>query len=517
VLGGPQSPIAKLTNHSAVITEFVIKSATHHHVVTKGEMTNHQVDAPSAFSTSSLQQSAYSELQQSPINTMKSAQELYEAGLITYMRTESTTINDEFMATIATFIGKRWCDRLVKIGPPQLVAAAHEAIRPTNIEISCAVDPISNAAIKLYKLIWSRTIESCMIPGQYTKQKYSIIAPEIGYFQGCGWDNIDPSTLYNAVYNHSRETTIERGWRIVRGMIDVAGEDGVMAKYMVLDGSVMTGKPIKCMNIKCKEVGQLERGGSSRPSEARLVGMMEKIGIGRPSTYATLIDTIKSRKYISIENIKGIEMECSETEWNGSAIETGIGVTKTCMTMVGNESKRCIPTPLGSAVIDFTNVWYTALFNYGYTAEMEMRLDDISNGKCTKLQICSEMDELLTTLEGGVQQSDGVANPPLPPCVGGSPQTPTVINSTPNWQMGSGGTPAQGVGGVLHPPLGRYHNEDLFVYKGKYGYYAKWGEKTSSLKRMNIPLGKMTFDGVVQWIESGNGVPKKKKWIKKPK
>jgi len=271
------------------------------------------------FITSTLQQTASSRLGLSPSQTMRIAQQLYEAGSITYMRTDSTTLSSQAQNQIAKTIEKNFSKDLYRFRKysrkSKNAQEAHEAIRPTDCTNQNAGDTPDQK--KLYRLIWQRTVSSQMVDAKVlrTRISASIISKNIPDF----------------VINGSR--TLFDGWLLVDSA--AKSEDVQLPKISV-------GDLLKFISIDSieKETQPL-----SRYSEAGLVKELEKRGIGRPSTYATIIKTIQDRGYVEKIN------------------------------------KTLHPTDTGDVVSSFLEKEFEKYISDSFTAEMENNLDSIAEGK----------------------------------------------------------------------------------------------------------------------------------------
>lgn len=271
------------------------------------------------FITSTLQQAASSRLGFAPSRTMGIAQKLYEAGLITYMRTDSTTLSDiaqqQILAEIERKFGKEYVSPRVYKTKSKNAQEAHEAIRPTHIETATAGG--NDEQKRLYQLVWQRTIASQMSDARIFRTK--IIA------------NIEKKGIPDFSVNGSR--VLFPGWIAA----DPAGrEDDVLLP------AVTVGEPLALHDLS-SEAKQTEPPG--RYSEAGLVKELEKRGIGRPSTYASTIKTILERGYVL------------------------------------KDGKALVPTDTGDVVSTFLEKYFSEYISDTFTAEMEDELDDIAQGK----------------------------------------------------------------------------------------------------------------------------------------
>src|SRR3990167_522019 len=291
--------------------------------------------APRApFITSTLQQTASSRLGLAPSRTMYFAQRLYEAGHITYMRTDSTNLGIAARKDIEELIKKKYGDNYFEshifTKKSKNAQEAHEAIRPThmNIEMAGATD----GEKKLYTLIWQRTISSQMKSAEVMRTK--VVANIAASAQGSG------VPMPDFWLNGSR--IIFYGW--LKGDPPSASEDVILPK-------LSAGDPLKLLNMDAEEK---ETQPPARYSEAGLIKELEKRGIGRPSTYASIIKTLEDRGYVE----KRVKALC--------------------------------PTDTGEVVSSFLEKHFPTYISDSFTAEMEDELDDIANGARTYKKTLSD-------------------------------------------------------------------------------------------------------------------------------
>ncbi|TSC67196.1 MAG: DNA topoisomerase I, partial [Parcubacteria group bacterium Gr01-1014_72] len=270
------------------------------------------------FITSTIQQAASSRLGFSPRRTMGIAQRLYEAGLITYMRTDSTNLSDSARQQAATVIKKLFGEGLALSrefkGKSKNAQEAHEAIRPTDLSRQSA--GVGAEQRKLYELIWNRTVASQMADAKVLRTK--VVA------------NIRNGGIPDFAANGSR--TLMPGWLLADSA--ARGEDVELPK-------VSAGDPLTLVLMHSEEKSTEP---PPRYTEAGLVKELEKRGIGRPSTYASIIETIIKREYVVKE---------------GRALK---------------------PTDTGDVVSSFLEKHFAHYIGDAFTAEVEDKLDDIANG-----------------------------------------------------------------------------------------------------------------------------------------
>ena len=311
------------------------------------------------FITSTLQQSAQNELGFPVKMTMDTAQKLYEGGFITYMRTDSTFISDEFQNNLKMYIDGKYGDNYYQRSKEKKVKGAqeaHEAIRPTNLEIIPDVDEIQ---LKLYDFIKRRTITSHMKPAEYDvyriKMKNNVLEKEeIGYFTAKNKILTFPGYL---LYGKQKKDFDNEN----------NSENDFKDKYLL---------------ETCKSSGK----DGLRPqhyNESMIVKLLEDTGIGRPSTYATIISTLDNRKYTVKDNIKQEDREEDLIILNKDGT-----IEESVKKIQGNISKqRIILTPLGKKVLKYLQNHFANILDKSFTTMVEKDLDLISQGKANYIDI----------------------------------------------------------------------------------------------------------------------------------
>ncbi len=278
--------------------------------------------ASAPFTTSTLQQAASTRLGFSVKRTMTLAQKLYEAGYITYMRTDSTNLSADALATCRAYIGDHYGERYLPESPNVYASKegaqeAHEAIRPTDVNVLAdQVSGLEKDAQKLYELIWKRFVACQMPPAEYLSTQMAVKAGDFELRAKGRILKFDGHLIINMPGTRATDEDIE--------LPDVAiGETLALKK---LDPSRHFTKP------------------PQRFTEASLVRELEKRGIGRPSTYASIISTIQERGYVRLE------------------------------------SRRFYAEKMGDIVTDRLSENFDNLMDYSFTAKMEEKLDEIAQG-----------------------------------------------------------------------------------------------------------------------------------------
>lgn len=330
--------------------------------------------SPSApFTTSTLQQEASSKLGFSPRNTMQLAQRLYEAGLITYMRTDSVNLSTQALGAMTQFIKNEYGENYHQFRTFKSKSAnaqeAHEAIRPTDLTRNMAGADAQQQ--KLYNLIWRRTLASQMAPATLEKTTISIAA-----------DNT------KELMEAKGEIVVFDGFLKVYGR---SGDDTLLPNLNAHD-------PLTLKSAEGLE--QLSRG-PARYTEASLVRTLEEKGIGRPSTYASTINTIQTRGYVERGDLEGVEKEISKL-----SLAEGIVTETKEKIQYGKDSNKLFPTDTGKVVTDFLVKHFKDVMDYDFTKSVENELDEIAVGHKDRVKVLTDFYTPFHTL---VEESAGVS------------------------------------------------------------------------------------------------------------
>ena len=311
------------------------------------------------FTTSTLQQEAARKLGFSVSRTMSVAQRLYEAGKITYMRTDSTNLSDMALATIKKYVTDSLGDEFYKLRKYHTnskgAQEAHEAIRPTYITDS-EIDGTTEEK-KLYDLIWRRTVASQMADAKIEKTTVNIevlpkeaeVAKEVPGFKAEG---------------------------------EVVKFEGFLKVYRTENSLQQEFIELPQLNkdelLEAKEIQAAQRftQAPARYTEGSLVKKMEELGIGRPSTYSPTITTIQNRDYVR----KG-ESEGQKRDYVVLTLSNGRLKEKTLSENSGSDKGKLVPTDVGMVVNDFLTAEFPDILDYNFTAKVEEKFDDIAEGK----------------------------------------------------------------------------------------------------------------------------------------
>jgi DNA topoisomerase-1 len=502
-----------------IMSEFLEESVNFSHVYTRTNPERVYKQPPEPLTTSRIQQLASNELHISPKETMKCCQTLYEGGYITYMRTDSKKYSADFLVDAKEFILKEYSlekyinpkidflsnssenvevpekkkapKKKSNVPPPQ---EAHEAIRPTKLTIRNVPDELSAREKKLYKMIWETTIESCMSPAEYFSFTSTI-----------------STDVEGVKYSLTNELLDFLGWKIVKNKESKANKEKEYHYLLQLP----QGKEITFKKITSKVT---LKNSKQHYTEAKLVQLLEDNGIGRPSTFSSLVDKIQERGYVKKQDIAGKQITCKDFELADDTL-TESNTTRE----FGNEKNKLVIQPLGILVMEFLNKNFEDMFNYDYTKNMEDDLDKISRGEKVWHQLCQtclneiekncsklvdekkceiKIDDTHFYIIGkhgpvikcfqkgtGKVKKDDVSFLPVKEGIDlkklerGEYKLEDIVSTAKQNQA----------------QLGIYKEEPLLLRKGKFGLYVTWGQNSKSLSSFgNRPMESIKLEEVLE-------------------
>ena len=470
---------------------------------------------PTPFTTSTIQQTASNEMHVSPKETMSILQKLYEGGYITYMRTDSTTYSEEFLKTAKPYITDKWgkdylhedVDRLSLRGADTAKKSkkkkdkdkkddnaqeAHEAIRPTKIEVTEVKDDMTPREKKMYTLIWKNTVESCMSPAKYSSVTAKITAPE------------------ETEYRYTAEQVVFAGWKIVKG-VEETNQLYTFIQTLKSKSEIKYNKIASKVTLKDLK---------SHYTEAKLVQLLEQKGIGRPSTFSSLVDKIQERGYVAKENVKGKKIKCVDFELEGNELEE-IDNEKE----FGNEKNKLVIQPLGVMVLEFLLKHFVSFFEYEYTRDMENKLDEIAKGEEVWHSICrtcyDDITEQMSPLCKGSKEEYvidanhtyiiGKHGPVIKCKIGEDVSFKSVKKDISMEKLKEGRYKLEDIvqdNTGSGRSLGKYQEKDVMLKNGKYGLYVTYGGESKSLTGLKKKEHEITLEDAIDVIKKPkqNGV-----------
>ena len=448
------------------------------------------------FTTSTLQQEAARKLRFSVSQTMNIAQRLYEHGLITYMRTDSTNLSGLAINTAKKFICDNFGEEYSKVRQYKTKAKgaqeAHEAIRPTYIE-NTTIEGTPQEK-RLYELIWKRTVASQMADARMLRTDIKVTSDK-----GEEKFNVQASqVLFDGFLKLYIESTD-----------DPQQDDEMVILPEMKVGDMMIEKGI---TADCKFTSA-----PSRYTDASLIKKLEELEIGRPSTYAPTITTLtKARGYVVKGDKPGEKHEVTNLTLKNGKIKAG---TKT--ETVGAEKGRLLPQDIGMIVTDYLVGNFEDILNYNFTAEVEKDFDKIAKGELAWNSVIAEfygpfhkkVEETLSNREYSHVSRDLGVDPK-----DGQPLTARFGQYGPYVQKGDGDNrqyaslaPGQLIESItleealklfeLPRTVGQLDGTDIVCTKGRFGPYIKFGDKNISLPRGTDPLN-VTLDECINIIKS---------------
>lgn len=359
------------------------------HADTKGIITSTKTvprneSPPKPLITSTLQQEASALYGIQPKSTMKSAQKLYEAGHITYMRTDSAVLSEEAVKEAQKWVlanhGKEYIGSTQSAAKQKAQGAqeAHEAIRPTHFSMESLPDEDwSPFDKKIYRLIWQRAVQSTMAAAKH--EEHLVLFKAVADPDDFQWESVWKRTVF-------------QGWRaIALSTVNLDKEDtdsdaeNTKEGQWALATKLKVGDTLHWLSLSAEPH---ETRPPARYTEATLVRELEKRGIGRPSTFASLVGTVIEKEYAKKEDIqaKEVTIQSHHIQTRGQWPPQVKQVKK----KVGAEKQKLVPTPLGISVHDFCIQEFPGLFEYTFTKKMEERLDEIAKGSEPWKGVCRD-------------------------------------------------------------------------------------------------------------------------------
>jgi DNA topoisomerase-1 len=349
---------------------------TPHGTILSNQIKQWSESAPLPLITSTLQQQASAMFSMNPKQTMSVAQKLYEGGHITYMRTDHAVLSEEAKTDAIFWVkenyGEAFVQKEVKVSKKAKVAKvekaedqkaqeAHEAIRPTHMEVVELTDNWTTYDKKIYHLIWQRAIQSVMSAAQGETIRIQLqIEGDTDFTWAAQWKRI-----------------VFEGWRRAGKVVELEEEE---AESLIKDAewdkavALQKGTQVSWQTIQALPKETKAQG---RYTEATLIRELERNGIGRPSTFASLLSAIQDRQYVESTTIPAREINIVEY----SLVPKQWPATKKAVKKkVAAEKNKLIPTALGQSVLTFLLQHFTDLFEYDMTSHMEKRLDRIGEG-----------------------------------------------------------------------------------------------------------------------------------------
>ena len=519
--------LTKQIKKSKDVEFFLEESVDFTHVICNKETKKIMKKPPIPLTTSKLQQKASNDLRFSPKQTMMCAQRLYENGYITYMRTDSIKYSAEFVKSTNNYIedtyGGKYVSKTIyslvnkskgddtqkqqkqqkgkqqkgkqQKGKQNLAQEAHEAIRPTDIRRTSLQmnKKITNRELQLYLLIYKHSLASCMSTAVYNKLILTLTAP-----------------LENQ-YKSNVEKIIFDGWKKV---YDVDFNETEYSTYNSIEPKTTMkynkiNSDMAVVNLK------------QHYNESKLIQMLEKKGIGRPSTFSSIISKIQDKGYVTKQNVPGMKMTCDNYELVEDEIET-----KTETKEFGAEKNKLVLQSTGLLVMEFLIKHFNELFEYEYTRTMELMLDKVANGEVQLSTVCNECNTIIETFIKKIKKTDkpvikidefhtytiGRYGPvikcndengisfkqinkniqiDLEKLRNGEYTLKQLMYNNDNGDYNTDTTDRE---------LGEYNGDNVILKNGKYGVYVTIAGKNTSLKYINKSMEEIELKDVIEYV-----------------
>lgn len=492
------------------IVELMPKLVKLSYELVKQESRVHSHNPPAPYITSSIQQDSSNKLGMSPKNTMGVLQKLYERGVITYMRTDSTSISHNFQKEIEKWVNANHSNMYNKREYKKKVAnaqEAHECIRPVDVNVRNLESSFSSQEKKLYNMIWTRTVASQM------KQCVSESTQYIWKSEG--------KKKYTFSFTLSRD--IDLGYKVIYPNKD--RDDTAIINKIASAKSPIVDTP---MSLKAMEKFTKP---PSRYSEASLIKALEDLGIGRPSTYSSIITTLLERMYVIKDGDyveKRAVREYTITNKDNKVVE------KVGETTISSEKNKLVLTPMGEQVCQFMNKNFECIQSYDLTKDIEEELDDIASGNKSKTHVIDKMYKLFNpTVEKFMSQASKIDKKTKTEndmsrhkLLGKHPQSQkniylyfgrfgpciAVENGLDDFQFAS--IPKDIQNSVISlddalkllefpKVLGKHAGHNVILKTGPYGAYVEWDKTRVSLSKIGKTIHNVKLEDIIEVLDSG--------------
>ncbi len=374
---------------------------------------------------------------------------------------------------------------------------AHEAIRPTKINVNEIPEDeeFTNRERRLYKIIWTNTIQSCMSDAEYKTFQVKITAPESLYYQ------------------YTTELCIFRGWQ------EVDWKD--LVTYFQFLKTIKEGH-INYKNIISKQTIKDKK---THYTEAKLVQLLEHNGIGRPSTFSSIVDKILERNYVNVENVEGKKMQVKDYSLVGDELTEQQDERE-----FGNEKKKLVIKPIGILVMEFILKNFPEICEYEYTKMMEKDLDKIARGETEYHELCERVNNLIDKIikTKNLDKNNKISikldehhtyiigkNGPVIKYSIDKNTTfksikPELINKIDIKRLENGGYNLEDlinideINNISVPKnyLGKYNEKDVYIKSGKYGPYIEWDTNRKSMNGIDKVITEITIKDAISVIEN---------------
>ena len=501
------------------IIDFLDKSKEFSYNLSISEKKSKEKSPVKPFNTSNLLQTASNTLNMGPKETTSLCQQLYQDGHITYIRTDSMKYSGTFIVEATKYITAKYKSEY--IGNVSEIenkdtSNPHEAIRVTHIELE-TISGENTRMLALYKLIWRNTMESCMSNYKYTVQKANITAP------------------LDLHYTTEIEIPIFLGWKKVSEKTETTNEQ---MKGTALLFFLETVK--KQFSYNKIQASVSIRGTEKHYTEASLIKRLEDLGIGRPSTFASIVDTIQERGYVKKMDVEGMKRNINEYCLEGREMKV-----KKMEKIFGQSKNKLVIQPVGILTCEFLTKHFSTLFSYEYTKDLEIELDEIATLKrelwydtCRKCT--DEINKLVKNMviekpEYKIDENHVLIYEKYGPVIRVNREEKDEKKREKKEKEGKkekekpeyrsvkkdikidleklkrGEYNLEDLVEEKNKSLGKYENEEMFLKNGKFGWYVEWGSKTHSIKSIDKSIDMIEMEDIIELLSDGNKEEEKDK------
>ena len=466
---------------------FLEKSKTWAHTFHIGDKHVSVQSSPLPYNTSRLLQDANSMLKYTPKQTTELAQKLYQEGHITYIRTEAKKYSEEFIEKAAKYIEEKYgtlsigaIDKLSNKGD----VLPHEAIRVTSIICTSIDDARLNT---LYKMIWKNTVASCMSDSRSDIYKVTINGP-------CQYDYIYDLTV-----------SVFPGWK----NIFTSNDDSEKMQGLKLYLNSLLTKTVTLLDIACTVS---EIGGKSHYSESGLIRKLEELGIGRPSTFSTFVETIIDKGYVKCQDVDGCAEECDEYYLRQTFSDGYIRSKTSIIKSFGKEKNKLVIQPIGIICIELLLQRFDDLFAYSYTQLMEQMLDQIVDHDdwwkvcdTTHTHVLRLLSEKTSKAAFQIDENHKLLFLAHGPCVrrNDGEYLPLKPKLTMDMQkVKNGEYTLDDLVEFTTSTIGMYVDKPIYRKIGQFGPYLEWGDIRKGCKDIGKNIGSVTLEDAIAYLES---------------
>jgi DNA topoisomerase-1 len=475
------------------IMKFLDDSKVFKYALTVGDKKQSKSSPPKPFTTSRLLQVASNTLHISPKETMSLCQQLYQEGYITYMRTESAKYSPVFLEQCKKHIIGLY-EKTEYVGNLSVlenkdINNPHEAIRVTHISTS-SIKTDNVRLASMYKVIWKNSIESCMSESVSDYVTIKITAP------------------LEKWYSSSIETPVFLGWKMISEKSDITELQSIAGSQILRFQSIeKSGVAFTHNTVESSFVG---RNKHQHYTEATLIHKLEELGIGRPSTFATIVETIQERGYVLRTDVEGEKFKCKDF-----LLTENVLTINEKEKIFGNEKNKLVLQNVGLITVEFLIQNFENMFSYNYTKNMEDKLDEVSTGKqgdwatiCKQCyQEIKDMSKPLAKIEKQVYSIDEehvFVFEKYGPVIRSKNESGEFeykpVKKTMDIDLDvlkSGGYSVDDLIEIKNGLLGIHEGKEVYLKSGKYGPYVECGEKRESVKGIEKTVDQITLEDIL--------------------